>query len=122
MTIEQRSVGAVIVLDLAGRLVVSEGDERLQDKVRSLVFEGHRHFVFNMARLTYIDSTGLASMIASYHVVDKAGGRLVLVGVTERVSNVLAITKLLTVFDAYDSEVEAVVAFSGPAQSPKPSA
>jgi len=113
MTIETRTVGAVVILDLAGRLASSEGDQQLRDKVRSLVFEGHRQLVFNMARLSHIDSTGLAAMIASYHVVNKAGGRLVLVGMTDRVSNVLAITKLLTVFDAHDSEVEAIVSFSG---------
>jgi anti-sigma B factor antagonist len=113
MTLEQRAVGSVIILDLSGRLAISEGDERLQDKVRSLVFEGHRQFVFNLHRLSYIDSTGLASMIASYHVVTKAGGKLVLVGLTDRVSNVLAITKLLTVFDVHESEVEAIVSFSG---------
>ena len=113
MMIETRTVGAVVILDLAGRLANGEGDQLLRDKVRSLVFEGHPQLVFNMARLSYIDSTGLAAMIACYHVVTKAGGRLVLVGMTERVSNVLAITKLLTVFDAYDSEVEAAVSFSG---------
>jgi anti-sigma B factor antagonist len=118
MTIEQRIVGTVVILDLRGTLGVTM-NERLYDKVHSLIFEGHRALVVNMADITHIDSTGLAVLVRAYSAVRHAGGRIVLLNVTGRVSTVLAITKLVTVFDVADSEAEALasVAESAPASA-----
>jgi anti-sigma B factor antagonist len=111
MTIEQRIVGSVVVLDLSGAFRIGEED-RFRDKVHSLVFEGRRAIVINMANVSYIDSTGLGNLVAAYTTVTKAGGRIALINLTTRVSDVMAITKLLTVFDVFDSEALAIVQLS----------
>jgi anti-sigma B factor antagonist len=111
MTIEQRTVGSVAVLDLSGAFKIGEED-RFRDKVNSLVFQGQRSVLVNMAQVSYIDSTCLGALVAAYTTVTRGGGRIGLVNLTSRVSDVMAITKLLTVFDVYDSESLAVVELS----------
>ena len=119
MTIEERIVGSVVVLDLVGSLTVNEA-ERFRDKMHSLVFDGRRAFVLNMERLNYMDSTGLGSLVSAYTTVTRAGGHIGLVHLTSRVNNVMTITKLLTVFEVFESEALAVVQLS--AKTAKPSA
>jgi anti-sigma B factor antagonist len=114
MTIEQKMVGAVVVLELIGPLMLGDGDQLLRDKVHSLVFEGNSEFVLDLHRLTRIDSTGLGAIIAAYTTVTRNGGRIVLVNLTARVTDLMAITKLLTIFETADSVTAAVVSFSGP--------
>lgn len=113
MTIETRVVGTVVVLDLSGSLDITN-ESRLRDKMHSLVFEGRRAFVINMERVSHIDSSGLGALIASSGTVAKVAGRIALVNLTRRVSEVMTITKLLTVFDVPDSETMAVVQLSSP--------
>ncbi len=114
MTIEQKMVGSVVVLELHGQLMIGDGDQLLRDKIHSLVFDKHTQIVLDLAKLSRIDSTGLGAVISAYTTVTRAGGRIVLTNLTARVSDVMSITKLLTVFDTADSVTEAVVGFSGP--------
>lgn len=107
MTIEKRAVGEVVVLELGGAFTAGE-EARFRDKVHSLVFEGCRGLVINMERLTRMDSTGLGAIVSAYTTVTNAGGRVALANLTKRISDLMAITKLLTVFSVHDSEAQAI--------------
>jgi anti-sigma B factor antagonist len=110
MTIEQRSVGPVVVLDLAGKLVLGDGSGLLKDKVHSLVFQGQKNIVLNLAGISYMDSAGLGELIATHTTVAREGGTVKIANLTKRVSDLLSISKVLTVFDVYDTEEAAVKA------------
>src|SRR5438045_4429801 len=112
MQIEQRAVGDVTVLDLKGRVTLGEGDELLKDKVNSLLNQGLKKIVLNLGDVPYIDSAGLGEIVRTYTTVSKQGGSLKLLNLTKRITDLLSITKLLTVFDTYDSEADAVRSFS----------
>jgi anti-sigma B factor antagonist len=112
MQIDQRAVGDVIVLDLKGKITLGEGDELLKDKVNSLVNQGHRKIVLNLADVPYIDSAGLGEIVRTYTTVSRQGGSLKLLNLTKRITDLLSITKLLTVFETFESESEAVRSFS----------
>jgi anti-sigma B factor antagonist len=112
MQIDQRSVGDVVVLDLKGKITLGEGDELLKDKVNSLVNQGHRKIVLNLADVPYIDSAGLGEIVRTYTTVSRQGGSLKLLNLTKRITDLLSITKLLTVFETFESENEAVRSFS----------
>jgi anti-sigma B factor antagonist len=112
MQIDERAVGEVILLDLKGRMTMGEGDELLRDKVNSLILQGRKKIVFNLEGVPYIDSSGLGEIVRTYTTVSRQGGSLKLVNLTKRITDLLAITKLLTVFDTYDSEADAVRSFA----------
>ena len=111
MQIEERKVGDVVVLDLKGKITLGEGDEMLKDKVNSLVNQGHKKVILNLADVPYIDSAGLGEIVRTYTTVSRQGGKLKLLNLTKRIQDLLAITKLLTVFDTYDSEAEAIKSY-----------
>ena len=116
MQIEERNVGDVVVLDLKGKITLGQGDELLKDKVNSLVNQGHRKIVLNLADVPYVDSAGLGEIVRTYTTVSKNGGSLKLLNLTKRITDLLAITKLLTVFETFDAESDAVRSFSASAQ------
>jgi anti-sigma B factor antagonist len=116
MQIEERAVGDVVVLDLKGRITLGDGDQLLKDKVNSLVNQGHKGIVLNLAGVPYIDSAGLGEVVGSYTTVSRQGGSLKLLNLTKKITDLLAITKLLTVFETFDSEDEAVRSFSASAK------
>ena len=111
MQIEERSVGDVVVLDLKGKITLGEGDELLKDKVNSLVNQGHKKIVLNLADVPYIDSAGLGEVVRTYTTVSRQGGSLKLLNLTKRITDLLSITKLLTVFECHDNEADAVKSF-----------
>ena len=112
MQIEERSVGDVVILDLKGKITLGEGDELLKDKVNSLVNQGHRKILLNLGGVPYIDSAGLGEIVRTYTTVSRQGGSLKLLNLTKRITDLLSITKLLTVFETFDSESEAIQSFS----------
>jgi anti-sigma B factor antagonist len=116
MQIEERKVGDVVVLDLRGKITLGEGDELLKDKVNSLVNQGHRKVVLNLADVPYIDSAGLGEIVRTYTTVSRQGGHLKLLNLTKRITDLLSITKLATVFETYDSENDALRSFSASAK------
>jgi anti-sigma B factor antagonist len=117
MVIEERTVGDVVVLDIKGRVQLGEGDEMLKDKVNSLLNQGRKKIVLNLAEVPYIDSAGLGEVVRTFTTVSRQGGQLKLLNLTKRITDLLAITKLLTVFDTYDSEQDAVQSFSASAKA-----
>ena len=116
MQIDERTVGDVVVLDLKGKVTLGQGDELLKDKVNSLVNQGHRKIVLNLAGVPYVDSAGLGEIVRTYTTVSRQGGSMKLLNLTKRITDLLAITKLLTVFETFDVESDAVRSFSASAQ------
>jgi anti-sigma B factor antagonist len=116
MEIDERAIGDVVVLDLKGRITLGEGDELLKDKVNSLVNQGHRKVILNLAQVPYIDSAGLGEIVRTYTTVSRQGGSLKLLNLTKRITDLLSITKLLTVFETFDSEHDAIKSFSASAK------
>jgi anti-sigma B factor antagonist len=116
MQIAERTVGGVVVIDMKGKITLGDGDELLRDKVNSLVNQGYKKLVLNLADVPYIDSAGLGEIVRTYTTVSRQGGALKLLNLTKRISDLLAITKLLTVFETFDSEADAVQSFSASAK------
>jgi anti-sigma B factor antagonist len=106
----------VVVLDLKGRVTLGEGDELLKDKVNSLLNQGQKKIVLNLAEVPYIDSAGLGEIVRTYTTVSRQGGSLKLLNLTKRIADLLSITKLLTVFESFDAEADAVRSFSASAK------
>jgi len=116
MQISERAIGDVIVVDLEGKITLGEGDEMLKDKVNSLINQGYRKIVLNLAEVPYLDSAGLGEVVRAYTTVSRQSGSLKLLSLTKRITDLLSITKLLTVFETFDSEDEAVRSFSASAK------
>jgi anti-sigma B factor antagonist len=112
MEIAERTVSDVTVLDLKGKMTLGEGDELLKDKINSLLASGKKKLVLNLEGVPYIDSAGLGEIVRTYTTVSRQGGSLKLLNLTKRIEDLLSITKLLTVFETFDTEPEAIQSFS----------
>ncbi|MCL4819086.1 MAG: STAS domain-containing protein [Vicinamibacteria bacterium] len=111
MKIVERTVGDIIILDLHGKILIGEGDDALREAVTKLVDSGAQKILLNLADVPYVDSAGLGEIVRCYTTVSRKGGRLKLINLTKKIQDLLAITKLLTVFETYESEDEAVKSF-----------
>ena len=111
MEIVERTVNDVTVLDLKGKMTLGEGDELLKDKINSLLAAGKKKLLLNLESVPYIDSAGLGEVVRTYTTVSRQGGSLKLLNLTKRIEYLLSITKLLTVFDTFDSEAEAIQSY-----------
>ena len=111
MQIDERSVGNVTVLGLKGELKLGDGQALLKDKIHSLLHQGRTLILVDLGGVTYIDSSGIGELASSFTSVGRAGGAIKLLNLTKRVRDLLAITKLLTVFDCFDTEQEALHSF-----------
>jgi len=111
MKIEERALENVVVLDLKGKLTIGEGDELLKGTIQKLMDQGHNNLLLNLEDVPYVDSAGLGEIVRTYTTVSRQGGSLKLVNLTKRITDLLAITKLLTVFDTFESEADAVSSF-----------
>jgi anti-sigma B factor antagonist len=92
-------------------MTLGEGDELLKDKINSLLAAGKKKLLLNLESVPYIDSAGLGEVVRTYTTVSRQGGSLKLLNLTKRIEDLLSITKLLTVFDTYDNEADAVKSF-----------
>lgn len=111
MEITERSVGGATVLDLNGKIQLGEGDDVLRHTVRSLIAGGTRKLVLNLADVPYVDSAGLGELVRSHTRMVQAGGSVKLLNLTARMQDLLSITKLVTVFETFESEDAAVASF-----------
>jgi anti-sigma B factor antagonist len=109
--IEERVVGPVTILDIVGRLTMDQAPEHLKDKINSLIAQERTQIVLNLQNVPYIDSGGLGQLVASYGSVMKTGGAMKLLNVNSRNHDLLSITRLVTVFETFHSEAEAVQSF-----------
>jgi anti-sigma B factor antagonist len=112
MQITERSVGAVIVVELDGNLIGGSDLQRLKDKVNSLVFQNRTHVILDLGKVSHIDSSGLGELVACLTTASRSGGAVKLVNVTKKNQDLLSITRLATVFETFDSEAEAVRSFA----------
>ncbi|HJY28650.1 MAG TPA: STAS domain-containing protein [Pyrinomonadaceae bacterium] len=111
LDVNERQAGDVTILDLTGEVRLGDSSVALRDSVRKLADAGKKKVLLNLAGVKYIDSSGIGELIANYTTVSRQGGQLKLLNLTDRIQNLLVITKLLTVFDSYDDEAEALKSF-----------
>ena len=111
LNINERQAGDVTVLDMSGKITIGEGSVALRTAIRRLLEEGKKRILLNLAGVSYIDSSGIGELVSSYTAINKDEGQLKLLNLTQKLQDLLAITKLLTVFDVYDNEAEALNSF-----------
>lgn len=111
MKIDTRTVGDVYLLDCSGKITLGEGTMAVRNAVREILKNGGKKIVLNLADVSYIDSSGIGELVSSFTTVTNQGGRLKLLNLTKKIQELLAITKLLTVFQVYDSEQGAISSF-----------
>ena len=115
--IGERQIGAVTILDLSGKLTIDQDAQLLKDKINSLILQQRTKVILNLGEVSYIDSGGLGQLVASYGSLSKTTGGLKLLHVNKRNHDLLSITRLVTIFDTFDSEAEAVKSFDKPSGS-----
>jgi anti-sigma B factor antagonist len=106
-----RELDGVTVLDLDGRITLGEGSTLLRELIRERLRNGQRRILINLAQTSYMDSSGLGELVSGYRAVKNEGGELKLLNLNKKVSDLLQITKLYTVFDIYSDETQAVSSF-----------
>jgi len=112
MQLEQRIVGNVAVVKVTGDITLNKGgDVLLKDKVQSLIHQGHKQLLIDLSGVSYVDSAGLGELVQAYATTKNRGGALKLLNVTKRLRDLLVVTKLLTVFEAFDDEAAALASF-----------
>jgi anti-sigma B factor antagonist len=111
MKIENRTVGDVHILDVSGKIMLGEGTMAVRNSVRELLKNGTKKIILNLGDVNYIDSSGIGELVSSFTTVTNQGGQLKLLNLTKKIQELLAITKLLTVFQVFDSEQAAVASF-----------
>ena len=117
LNITTRQVEGIIILDLSGSIALGETSAKLHEALRDLVNEGKRKILINLKNVSGIDSSGLGSLIAGYTTVEKSGGQLKLVNLTQRTIELMTITKLFTVFDIFEDEMTAIDGFAADEQA-----
>ncbi len=111
MKIEMRTVRDVRILDCSGKITLGEGTMAVRNTVRDILKENGKKIILNLADVNYIDSSGIGELVSTYTTVTNAGGQLKLLSLTKKIHELLQITKLLTVFQVFDSEEAAVNSF-----------
>ncbi len=111
LKIKERRVNDVLILDITGKLRLGEGSTEFHTAIRLLAEGGEKKIIVNLADVSYIDSSGLGELVAGYTALKRNEGELKLLHLTKRVRELMLMTKLLTVFDSYESEAEAVKSF-----------
>jgi anti-sigma B factor antagonist len=120
MNIEQRTVGDVVILSVAGDITMNTNEAtRVSDKVRSALQQGQCRLVLDLGHVRYVDSSGLGDLVQAYTAAKNRGGAIKLINVGKRLNDLLVMTKLLTVFDCYDRESDALASFD-PLELPTP--
>jgi anti-sigma B factor antagonist len=110
LKLASKTKDGILVVDCSGRIVFGEESSLLRETVKKALLENNR-IVLNLGDISYIDSGGLGTLVALRTSAQNAGGTIKLTNLTKRVGDLLQVTKLLTVFDVYDSEAEAIESF-----------
>jgi anti-sigma B factor antagonist len=118
LQIKQRQSGTVTILELSGRLTMGPGLDTLHEALESLILGGRRSVLLDCSEVSLIDSQGIKALVRGLTAVERQGGRLKLLKMTPRVREVLGITRLLTVIEAFDDESTALRSFEGPGIKP----
>jgi anti-sigma B factor antagonist len=112
LTIVERTVGDVTLLELSGRLALSEGEADYRQKIDQLVASRRLNIIVDLGMVTYVDSAGVGALVAKFLSVRRAGGHLKLLHLTPRSNRLMGITRLQLVFEIYHSEDEALASFA----------
>jgi anti-sigma B factor antagonist len=107
-----RDVNGITVVDIEGRIVLGEESNSFREHVKNLLAAGKKKIVLNMSNVSYIDSAGLGTLVATFHSARSQGATLKLANLGSKFREVLQVTKLMTVFDTYDNEATAVQSFA----------
>jgi len=116
--ISTRKVDGVMVVDISGRIVLGEGGS-LRETINAVLFSGEKKLLLNLAEVNYIDSTGLGELISAHTSVQKDGGQIQFLKLTNKVRDLLQITKLYTVLNIKDDEAEAIASLNMAAETPE---
>lgn len=111
MTTSVRNVGDVTIVDISGRIALGDESAALRDLVTELLSKGDRKIILDLADVNYIDSSGLGTLVSSFATVKRQGGELKLVKLSDKVDDLMEVTRLYTVFDIADNEEEALQSF-----------
>jgi anti-sigma B factor antagonist len=111
MRIEKRKKGDVLILDLKGKILIGDGIDVLRDSINNANQEKENKILLNFAEVPYLDSTGLGEVVRSYTTITREGGTVKIVNLTNKVKDLLSVTKLLTVFDTFENEDKAIASF-----------
>lgn len=112
LNITERQAGDVTILDMDGKVTIGEGSVALRSTIRRLLGEGKSKILLNLGGVGYVDSSGIGELVSSFTAVNKEGGTLKLLNLTQKIQDLLAITKLLTVFDVFENEGEALASYN----------
>ena len=116
MEITERELEGIKVLDLKGKITGGEGDAKLKQRIVELIGAGHRRIVIDLAGVPYLNSSGLGEIIRCLSTAERAGGRIKLSNLNRRLIDLLTVTKLDSILDAYDTDADAVESFGGSSQ------
>jgi anti-sigma B factor antagonist len=111
LTIKERQAGDITILDMSGKVTIGEGSVALRTAVRRLLEEGKKKILLNLGGVGYIDSSGIGELVSSFTSINKEQGQLKLLNLTQKLQDLLGITKLLTVFDVYENESDALSSY-----------
>lgn len=106
-----RDVSGVRVLDLEGKITIGSGDVELRQHIEDAVAAGHNNILLNLKGVTHIDSSGIGEMVGCFTTVARKGGKMKLLHLTPKINDILQVTQLITVFDIFDNETEALGSF-----------
>src|ERR687886_1621594 len=99
LNISERQAGDVTILDLSGKITIGEGSVSLRTVIRRLIEEGKKKILLNLAGVSYVDSSGIGELVSSYTTIQREGGQLKLLNLSQKIRDLMTITKLYTVFD-----------------------
>jgi len=111
MTIGQRDIEGITILDLEGRLMAGPDSSLLRERVVEVSNQKRLNIILNLKRVEFIDSTGLGTMVMSFTTIQKLGGALKLLNLSKRHIELLVLTKLSTIFEVFDDEQDAINSF-----------
>jgi anti-sigma B factor antagonist len=111
LKVKTRMEGDIAVISVSGKLMGGPESDALRNEVKNLIDEGKRKFVVNLKGVPWINSTGLGALMAVYTSIQRSEGVLRLCHVSDRIQSLFMITKLLTIFDTYPTEEEAIASF-----------
>jgi len=113
MKLSTRTVDTVTIVDLGGKLILGEDTEQFRNRMREVIQSGAKKILLNMGNVNYIDSSGVGELVRAYASAGSQGGQLKLLGLTKKIHDLLMVTKLLTVFETYENEKQAMESFRG---------
>jgi len=111
MKLSRRKKDGIAIVDLKGKILIGDGIDDLRAEINSLIEEKELNILLNFAEVPYLDSTGLGEVVRAYTSVKKVGGTIKIINLTQKVEDLLSVTKLITVFETFEDEDKAIASF-----------